>query len=88
MTHTGETGDIFGPQFEANRQNMRDLKDYVKLYGKRGLQFEPGAQWAYSNYGFILLGVVVEKVSGQSYYDYVRDHIFKPAGMGSTDSFP
>jgi len=41
---------------------MRDLKDYVKLYGKRGLQFEPGAQWAYSNYVFILLGVVVEKV--------------------------
>ena len=66
---------------------MRDLKDYVKLYDKRGLQFEPGAQWAY-NYGFILLGVVVEKVSGQSYYDYVRDHIFKPAGMRSADSFP
>jgi len=33
LTHTGGTGDIFGPQFEANRQNMRDLKDYVKLYG-------------------------------------------------------
>ncbi len=69
---------------------MRDLKDYVKLYGKRGLQFEPGAQWAYSNYGFILLGVGSRgrKGSGQSYYDYVRDHIFKPAGMRSTDSFP
>ena len=67
---------------------MRDLKDYVKLYGSEVSSSSPGAQWAYSNYVFILLGVVVEKVSGQSYYDYVRDHIFKPAGMGSTDSFP
>jgi len=42
----------------------------------------------YSNYGFLLLGVVVERVSGQSYYDYVRDHIFKPAGMTASGSEP
>jgi len=35
-----------------------------------------------------LLGLVVEKASGQDYYDYVREHIFKPAGMNSTDSLP
>jgi len=60
----------------------------VKLYGNRGPEFEPGSQWKYSNYGFLLLGVIVEKVSGQSYYDYVRDHIFKPAGMIATASEP
>jgi D-alanyl-D-alanine carboxypeptidase len=88
LTHTGGTGDIFGPEFEKNRLTLRNLSDYVALYGKRGPEFEPGARFAYSNYGFILLGILIEKVSGQSYYDYVRQHIFQPAGMTRTDSLP
>ncbi len=88
LTHTGGTGDIFGPEFDTHRLELKTLQDYVKLYGNRGLEFEPGSQWKYSNYGFLLLGVIVEKVSGQSYYDYVRDHIFKPAGMIATASEP
>ena len=88
LTHTGGTGDIFGPQFDARRAELRTLQDYVALYGSRDVEFEPGSRWAYSNYGFLLLGVVVEKVSGESYYDYVRDHIFKPAGMTASGSAP
>ncbi|HEX3471371.1 MAG TPA: serine hydrolase domain-containing protein [Silvibacterium sp.] len=89
LTHTGGTGDIFGPEFDAHRLELRTLQDYVKLYGNRGLGFAPSSgRWEYSNYGFILLGAVIEKVSGQSYYDYVRDHIYKPAGMTSTGSEP
>ncbi len=88
LTHTGGTGDIFGPQYNANRSKLRELKDYVTLYGERGPEFEPGAQMEYSNYGYILLGVLIERASGQSYYDYVREHVFKPAGMTSTDSLP
>ena len=60
----------------------------MTLYGARGLAFEPGSKWEYSNYGFLLLGVIVERVSGQSYYDYVRDHIFAPAGMTGSGSEP
>lgn len=88
LTHTGGTGDFFGPEFDAHRLELRTLQDYVGLYGKRGLKFEPGSRWEYSNYGFLLLGVIVAKVSGQDYYDYVQDHIFKPAGMTSTASLP
>jgi len=88
LTHTGGTGDIFSPDFEKNRLTLRTLASYVALYGQRAPEFEPGARFAYSNYGFILLGVLVEKVSGQSYYDYVREHIFQPAGMTRTDSLP
>ena len=51
-------------------------------------QFDPGSRWEYSNYGFILLGAIVEKVSGLTYYDYVRDHVYKPAGMTATGSEP
>lgn len=88
LTHTGGTGDIFGPEFDKKRLELKTLRDYVNLYGQRALGFEPGSKWQYSNYGFLLLGVIVEKVSGQSYYDYVRDHIFKPAGMTATASEP
>jgi len=88
LTHTGGTGDFFGPEFDKHRLELRTLQDYVKLYGDRALGFEPGSRWEYSNYGFLLLGLVVEKASGQDYYDYVREHILKPAGMNSTDSLP
>jgi CubicO group peptidase (beta-lactamase class C family) len=88
LTHTGGTGDIFGPDFDAHRKRLRTLADYVKLYGRRGLEFEPGSQWAYSNYGFILLGAVIEKVTGHGYYDYVQAHIYAPAGMTRTGSLP
>jgi CubicO group peptidase (beta-lactamase class C family) len=86
LTHTGGTGDIFGPQFDEHRKDLRTLQDYVNLYGKRGLEFAPGSRWAYSNYGFLLLGVVVERVSGKSYYEYVRENVYARAGMSSTAS--
>jgi D-alanyl-D-alanine carboxypeptidase len=88
LTHTGGTGDIFGPEFAAHRKELRTLDDYVELYGKRGPEFEPGTHWAYSNYGMVLLGVVIEKVTGQSYYDYVQEHVYGPAGMTETGSLP
>jgi CubicO group peptidase (beta-lactamase class C family) len=88
LTHTGGTGDIFGPDYNAHRLELKTLDDYVALYGKRGPAFEPGSRWVYSNYGMVLLGVVIERVSKQSYYDYVAEHIYKPAGMTLSGSEP
>jgi CubicO group peptidase (beta-lactamase class C family) len=88
LSHTGGTGDIFGPEFEAHRPELKTLQDYVKLYGERDLKFEPGTQWEYSNYGFLLLGVMIEKLSGKSYYDYVAENVFKVAGMTASGSEP
>jgi CubicO group peptidase (beta-lactamase class C family) len=88
LSHTGGTGDIFGPEFETHRLELTTLQDYMKLYGERDLQFEPGTKWEYSNYGFLLLGVLIEKVSGKSYYDYVAENIYKVAGMTSSGSEP
>jgi D-alanyl-D-alanine carboxypeptidase len=88
LTHTGGSGDFFGPQFDAHRLELKTLQDYIKLYGERAPEFEPGSRWVYSNYGFLMLGVVVERVTGKSYYDYVSENIFKPAGMTSTGSLP
>ena len=64
LTHTGGTGDIFGPEFEEHRLQLREHRDYLKLYGSRGLTQEPGARFEYSNYGFVLLGALIERVSG------------------------
>jgi D-alanyl-D-alanine carboxypeptidase len=88
LTHTGGTGDIFGPEFDQHRLKLREHRDYLKLYGRRGLTQAPGARFEYSNYGFVLLGALIEQVSGMSYYDYVDQHVFRPAGMTSTGSLP
>jgi CubicO group peptidase (beta-lactamase class C family) len=88
LTHTGGTGDIFGPEFTKNRLTLRAHQDYLALYGTRAPLHAPGAEHRYSNYGFVLLGAIIEKVSGSSYYDYVQTKVFRPAGMTSTDSLP
>lgn len=86
LTHTGGTGDIFTPEFMAKRLELCEPGDYVGLYGTRDVAFAPGDHFAYSNYGYVLLGAIVEAVSGESYYDYVREHIYRPAGMAASDS--
>lgn len=88
LSHTGGTGDIFGPEFQTHRLELKTLQDYVTLYGHRDLKFEPGAKWEYSNYGFLLLGVLIEKVSGKSYYDFVAENVYRTAGMTSSGSEP
>ena len=88
LTHTGGTGDAFGPEFAANRDRIRQHQDYVDRFAAQPLLFDPGTRWAYSNYGFILLGALIEKVSGRSYYEYVRDHVYVPSGMRDTGSEP
>jgi D-alanyl-D-alanine carboxypeptidase len=88
LTHTGGTGEIFGDEFDKHRLELKSLDDYVKLYGARAPEFPPGSKSDYSNFGFILLGVIIQKASGEDYYDYVRDHIFLPAGMTDTASLP
>ena len=57
----------------------------MPLFASKPLLFEPGTKQQYSNGGYIVLGAIVEKVSGRDYYDYVRENIFKTADMRDTD---
>jgi CubicO group peptidase (beta-lactamase class C family) len=52
-------------------------------WGKKPLDFEPGTQWQYSNTNFVIAGRIVEVVSGESYWDFLEQHIFRPLGMKS-----
>jgi D-alanyl-D-alanine carboxypeptidase len=88
LSHTGGTGDFFGPEFVKNRLTLKTHADYVAMFGGRAPLFEPGTEYRYSNYGMVLLGAIIERVSGQSYFDYVRAKVFEPAGMTSTGALP
>jgi CubicO group peptidase (beta-lactamase class C family) len=88
LTHTSGIGDYFNDKFmEASRDRFRAIKDYLPLFVEKPLEFEPGARFRYSNAGFMVLGAIVERVSGKDYFDYVREHIYKPAGMVNTDAY-
>lgn len=89
LTHRGGTGDIgiLARDEGANRAKVRTIADIVRLNGERAPAFPPGTKDDYSNYGFIPLGAVIESVTHASYYDYVQDHVFKPARM-SASGFP
>ena len=96
LNHTGGTGDVFGTasnqlfsdEFRSHRLQLKTLDDYIHLYGSRPLRFVPGSRFEYSNYGYILLGRVIEKASHQNYYDYMQKHVYSPAGMKSTGELP
>jgi CubicO group peptidase (beta-lactamase class C family) len=88
LNNTSGVGDIFGPEFDQHRLELKTLADYVSLYGARAPEHEPGATDGYDNYGFILLGAIIGKVSGQDYYDYVQQHIFQPLHMNDTGFAP
>jgi CubicO group peptidase (beta-lactamase class C family) len=88
LTHSGGTGDFFGPEFDQHRLSLKTHDDYLRLFGARAPEHPPGAEHRYSNYGFLLLGSIIERVSGQSYYDYVDQHIFAAAGMRDSGSLP
>ena len=88
LTHTAGLGDFFdNPEFRPHRERYHRPSDYFPLFANAPLRFEPGSRFGYSNAGFVVLGAIVEKLSGEDYFDYVRSHIFQPAGMLNTDSY-
>lgn len=89
LTHTSGLGDFFGPEFMGSSMaKFNTLESLVPLFVNKPLLFEPGSKWSYSNAGFIVLGLVIQHMSGENYYDYVRTHIFEPAGMSNTGNAP
>jgi CubicO group peptidase (beta-lactamase class C family) len=86
LSHTSGLGDIYSPRYGCVRTTLRQVRDYFPLFqdDPKPLAFEPGARWQYSNIGYILLGAIIEKASGENFYEYVQKRIFMPAGMTDT----
>jgi CubicO group peptidase (beta-lactamase class C family) len=57
------------------------VKELVDFFKDKPMTFNPGRRWVYNNSGYVLLGAIIEKVSGQTYEEFVDAHIFKPLGM-------
>lgn len=81
ISFTSGMGDYFGDKFDASLGKLRRLSDFVPFFIDEPLLSEPGEKWNYSNAGYVVLGLIIEAVSGKDYYEYVKENIYKPAGM-------
>lgn len=88
LSHTSGLGDFLEEASGQPPGALRTIDDFVDLVRGDSLQFQPGDQFSYSNAGFLLLGKIVEVASGSDYYEYVREHIYEPAGMSSAGTRP
>jgi CubicO group peptidase (beta-lactamase class C family)/imidazolonepropionase-like amidohydrolase len=79
LSHTSGIPDYTGEQLDY-RRDFTDTQLSELAYGLP-LEFPAGTRWNYSNTGFTLLGIIMRRVSGQPYWELLRDRIFTPAGM-------
>jgi CubicO group peptidase (beta-lactamase class C family) len=87
LTHrSGLVQGYWTERFREIAATLERMRNYLPLFQDLPLLFPPGTRTSYSNTGYVVLGAIIEAVSGQTYYDYVRNHIYRPAGMGRTDS--
>lgn len=70
-----------------NFKKLNNLEDYLPVIANETLAFKPGTSKAYSNSGYELLGIIIERVSKQNYYDYIRENIYHKLGMNNSDSY-
>jgi CubicO group peptidase (beta-lactamase class C family) len=82
LTHTSGIPDYADSTLDLRRDYTED--DLVRLAAKMPLQFRPGQRWSYSNTGYLLLGILIHRVTGAFYGEFLRDRIFAPAGMATT----
>lgn len=88
LTHTSGLGCYFTEKYDRTaRKYLRNIDDFLLVALPQSLHFPPGSQWKYSNLGMIILGKVIELVSGSSYFDYVTANVLQPAAMTSSGFF-
>jgi D-alanyl-D-alanine carboxypeptidase len=81
LTHTSGLGD-YPEKFSLQQDYTED--DLLKMIKAQPLGFAPGEKWSYSNLGYVALGILIHKVSGQFWGDYLQKHVIEPLGMKHT----
>ncbi|HOP05722.1 MAG TPA: serine hydrolase domain-containing protein [candidate division Zixibacteria bacterium] len=85
LTHTSGIPNYTAlPQLQFGRTHELSPPEIMNLFKSLPLEFEPGSRFAYSNSGYIVLGEIIERVSGQSYEAFLHHELFKPCGMNSS----
>lgn len=77
---SGVQGNIFAGD-SATRGGLLALRDFLPLFVNEPLQFAPGSREAYSNAGYVLLGLLIEQRTGSPYFDVVAERVYRPSGM-------
>jgi CubicO group peptidase (beta-lactamase class C family) len=88
LSHTSGIAD-YGGEIDSTPTVINLRQDYtedelVKRFALLPMNFAPGTSWSYSNTGYVLLGIVIRKVTGEFYGDFLQERIFRPLGMTST----
>lgn len=82
LTHTSGLGSYFTPEWSRTaRKKLRSVDDFMGLVQEEELAFEPGTEWRYSNTGILVLGKIIEIITGTSYFDYIQENVLARAGM-------
>lgn len=82
LTHTSGIPNFTGfPDYRSQEPFATTPEKLVARFRDKPLDFQPGEKWSYSNSGYVLLGYLLEKISGESYPKFVQDNIFGPLGM-------
>jgi CubicO group peptidase (beta-lactamase class C family) len=86
LTHSSGIPNYTGfPNFRRELSKLTSAPaDFIKVFWNLPLDFEPGSKFSYSNSGYFLLGVILEKVTGKSYARLLDEKIFKPLGMANS----
>jgi CubicO group peptidase (beta-lactamase class C family) len=87
LSHTSGVSEFWTAEYEAHWQEIRTVAQMLPWVYRAGTDFEPGTRFGYSNSNFILAGLIVEQVAGVDYFDYIRDHIYRPLGMVRSDTY-
>jgi len=84
LSHTSGYQDYWPEDYVMTTMMRPETADQIiDTWGKKPLDFEPGTQWQYSNTNFVIAGRIVEVVSGEPYWNFLTEHIFRPLGMTS-----
>jgi CubicO group peptidase (beta-lactamase class C family) len=82
LTHVSGIPSYTGlPEWRTRVREDLTVQQLIDLFKDKPLEFNPGEKWAYNNSAYVLLGAVIEKVSGKSYEDFIEQEIFAPLGM-------
>jgi len=84
LTHTAGLPNYGGESFRENIGKDMTTAEWVRSMADQPLLFEPGAGWSYSNLGYDILGLIIEKLSGTSFADYVSSEFVTPSGLEHT----
>lgn len=87
LCHASGLGTLFDRPAYNRKKPFSRMADLLPAFAAEPPAFAPGTAAAYSNEGFVVLGTVIERVTGQSWYDLIERHIYRPAGMTASGHF-